>query len=178
MKDDSAALERYGLYNQNDVSSSSTSSTSSFSNLMRGFKNTWSTPKKSPPKRITLLASAEASAVVSDKLPSSTTFAPAKPAPRQQQQPTDESAVIASIQRISTDVLKRLHPEVQKYAQQVADGQESGQTYSMLSETLLQALLKLDGIEVNPEFQQARQERKNAIKAVTEVMDKVDALKG
>lgn len=141
MKDDSAALDRYGLYEPGDGNPRQQSKKpSSFSNLMRGFTNTW-TPKKSAPKHITLVCSPDATANVSDRLPSSTTYAPAKPA---QRQPTAESDVIASIQRISTDVLKRLHPDLQRYARQVADGEESGQTYSMLSETLLQALLKLD----------------------------------
>lgn len=174
MKDDNAALERYGLYEPGDGNPKKSSSP--FSSLMRGFSTSWMPPKKSPPKHITLMSSPDASATVSDRLPS-TTFSGAKQPARPQQPQIDESSVVQNIARISTDVLTRLQPDIDRYGELCSKGEPTGHLYSMLSETLLQALLKLDGLEVNSEWQQARAQRKQAVKDVQAALDLVDGHK-
>lgn len=49
------------------------------------------------------------------------------------------------------------------------------QSHARLSELLLQGLLRLDGIEIPPDLDGARQARKQAIKDVQRELDKVDA---
>jgi hypothetical protein len=46
-----------------------------------------------------------------------------------------------------------------------------------LSETLMQALIALDGVDCPPDFQTARLKRKQAVKICQELMDRVDQAK-
>ncbi|KAI8880575.1 hypothetical protein K501DRAFT_335303 [Backusella circina FSU 941] len=46
-----------------------------------------------------------------------------------------------------------------------------------LSETLMQALITLDGVDCPPDFQTARLKRKEAVKMCQELMDRVDQVK-
>jgi ribosomal protein L12E/L44/L45/RPP1/RPP2 len=46
-----------------------------------------------------------------------------------------------------------------------------------VSEMLLQALLKLDSYDIDARWTEARKTRKEGIKSIQEVLDKVDAMK-
>jgi len=187
MKDDNAALERYGLYIPGDGNPTNKPK-SSFSNLMRGFTTPWM-PKRNPPKHITLVSSPDSHAVVSDRLPTNsspnttttTTAAASSSAAADsannirsipQSSGPSEASILQNIDQVSKDVLTRLTPEIERYSRTKGD-----QLYRQLSETLLQALLRLDSINVNPEWSEARQARRQGVKDVQAALDRVDTIK-
>ncbi|GAA5936562.1 hypothetical protein JCM10213_000355 [Rhodosporidiobolus nylandii] len=104
----------------------------------------------------------------------------------------DEPTVQRRIKEISQDRLAELEPKVaqveayiaqekKKRAGETVEGEELSppqpRTLLFLSETLLQGLLRLDSIEVPSTYAGARAERKEAVKRVQAVLDRVDAAK-
>ncbi|GAA6005687.1 BAG family molecular chaperone regulator [Rhodotorula paludigena] len=101
-----------------------------------------------------------------------------------------EEALRARIREIAGSKLDELEPQVKQVEAwleqaRAAEGGEGGaerpappqRTLLFLSEVLLQGLLKLDAIEIPGGYADARKERKEAVKRVQGVLDRVDAAK-
>jgi len=102
-----------------------------------------------------------------------------------------QESIQKKIKQISTEKLAELEPQVtqvegwitQKKAEPPVEGEEkkSGgpppRILLYLSEILLQGLLKLDSIEIPSGYEDARKERKEAVRQVQDVLDRVDRAK-
>jgi hypothetical protein len=183
LRDDRQSLADYRLYDE-DPSRGSESSASSrlggFSTLLRGFS--WAPPRSRPPKRLLMIGSPETQASVSD-LPqssssNSTSTAP-PPAQKSFKAPIlDERGALERLQQIKA-LLDPLEPRVAALERDSTSLKpaEVAQSKGMLSETLLQVLLKFDSIDVQGEWAQARAERKAGVKEVQALLDRLDAVK-
>lgn len=195
LKDDLAPLSSYGLVNDAPESSSD-------SNARMSFWDTWSFRSTSTRKlkKLVMLGSKDVSARVDDRLatrsdllrPGSEEIVPPKP------QETEEQ-VVARIQETAKTKLAELEPMIQHVEKYIT--QESGdappktsgpdeeattpipvetpnpRALIFLSEALLQALLKLDSIDIPGGYEQARAERKQGVKTLQAALDRVDELK-
>ena len=175
MKDNSATLAQYGLYDKPEPKQST------FSSLMRNFI---SSPKPPPASRITMIGSPETQAFVSDRNATATANANASGStsqlPPRSGSPVqaDESTTLATISRIQSDAISRHQPQIDQLEQSIDAGTKpSSQSFSIVSETLLQALLQLDSVNVRSEWTEARAARKAAVKAVQALLDRVDQVK-
>ncbi|GAA6061328.1 hypothetical protein JCM10212_003218 [Sporobolomyces blumeae] len=113
-----------------------------------------------------------------------------------------EQEISNKIRQISTEKLRELEPQVAQVESWIAQqrdeqgggadaraGEHGGggggsgtgapppRILLYLSEVLLQGLLKLDGIEIPSTYADARKERKEAVKQVQDVLDRVDRAK-
>lgn len=101
-----------------------------------------------------------------------------------------EEVIQKKIKQISTEKLAELEPQVtqvegwitQKKSEPPIEGEEKKagpppRILLYLSEILLQGLLKLDSIEIPSGYEDARKERKEAVRQVQEVLDRVDRAK-
>lgn len=145
----------------------------------------WGLSSSSKPRelKITMIGSKHTQATVSDRLPSRS----AESQQRQQQQSAppppaalDEPRVIAQIDSLVKSTIEKVEPSLETLNTVPASPEEKAkqkQNHLYLSEMLLQALLKLDGFEVDSKWTQARSARKEGIKKVQSILDRVDAAK-
>ena len=105
-----------------------------------------------------------------------------------------EETIQKRIKQISTEKLQELEPQVTQVEGWIVDQKKEKETTRSqggeekkagppprillyLSEILLQGLLKLDSIEIPSGYENARKERKEAVKKVQDVLDRVDRAK-
>ncbi|GAA5872993.1 hypothetical protein JCM16303_006908 [Sporobolomyces ruberrimus] len=103
-----------------------------------------------------------------------------------------EETIQKRIKQISTEKLQELEPQVTQVEGWIVDQKKERETQAegekkpagppprillYLSEILLQGLLKLDSIEIPSGYENARKERKEAVKQVQDVLDRVDRAK-
>lgn len=183
LKDDLAPLSSYDLVDSDPTAGDSDAPTS--------FWDSWSFRSTSTRKlkKLVLLGSKTTSAVVNDHLsarrdlllPGSEEVVPPKPV-------EDEATVISKINVISTSKLDELRPMIKGVEDYLADLQgEKGadepapapnpRALIFVSEALLQALLKLDSIDIQSGYTEARTARKQGVKVLQAELDKVDGLK-
>ncbi|GAA5975284.1 hypothetical protein JCM11641_005918 [Rhodosporidiobolus odoratus] len=168
----------------------------------RSFWDSWSfagrSGSKKKLKKLVMLGSKDVSARVDDRLSTRKDLQDlaaaetAAPSSSSEAKVDDEATVQRRIKEIAEDRLTDLEPkvgQVEAYIQQVQKKRRGeaveeeelsapqSRTLLFLSETLLQALLRLDSIEVPGSFAQARADRKEAVKRVQSVLDRVDAAK-
>lgn len=153
-----------------------------------GLGNSPASGKKVRELKITLVGSPKTAAAVSDQAASSragaskasTTSAAAgkRPAPEASAPALDEPRVAAQIDSLVNNTLTKLRPDLQGlFSLPIEQARQEKQKHLYLSEMLLQTLLKLDGFEVDPRWTEARKVRKEGIKKVQGILDRVDAIK-
>lgn len=159
-----------------------------------GLGNTPAAGKKNQEIKITMIASKDASAVVRDRgdegsssqtsnndNPTNQSALRQQPAggKKASQQSLDEPRVIAQIDAIVTNTLDKLKGDIENQLQEQPSGtdRELHKQYLMVSEVLLQALMKLDGFEIDSSWTEARKARKEAIRKVQSLLDQIDAAK-
>jgi hypothetical protein len=169
-----------------------------------GLGNTPAAGKKNTELKITMIASKDASAVVRDRGDAADNTGAqgrngdeeasergAIPASRQQQQAAhhqsktatqeslDEPRIVEKIESLVKNTFDKLQPSIDTVLQPKAGetAKEVHKTYLMVSEILLQTLMKLDGFEIESQWTEARKARKEGIRKVQELLDKVDAAK-
>lgn len=160
-----------------------------------GLGNTPAAGKKNQEIKITMIASKDASAVVRDrgdeashsregesireKAVPAAAAASRQSGQKQTRQTLDEPKVVAQIQAIVTNTLEKLKEPIENvlHPQASSTDREVNKEYLMVSEVLLQALMKLDGFEVDSSWTEARKARKEAINQVQGLLDKIDAAK-
>ncbi|KAG6812024.1 hypothetical protein H0H92_004686 [Tricholoma furcatifolium] len=81
-----------------------------------------------------------------------------------------ERNVLSSIQSELSSVNTSLKPDLDAFLLAPTDQKE----HTRLGELLLQALLRLDGIAPEPAWEQARRERKDAVRQVQDMLDRLD----
>jgi hypothetical protein len=193
LKDDLAPLSSYGLVDDAPESASDAPTRTSF-------WDNWSFRSAGTRKlkKLVMLGSKDVSARVDDRLatrsdllrPGSEEVVPPKA------QETEEQ-VVARIHATAKTKLAELEPMIEHVEAYIA--QESGtqapakttdasgqpaaveapnpRALIFLSEALLQALLKLDSIDIPGGYEQARAERKQGVKTLQAALDRVDELK-
>lgn len=155
-----------------------------------GLGNSPASGKKVRELKITLVGNPKTAAVVSDRSaasngqasPASTgsSLAAGKrpAADAQSNSALDEPRVIAQIDSLVQNTLTKLRPELQGlFSLPIEQARQEKQKHLYLSEMLLQTLLKLDGFEVDSRWTEARRVRKEGIKKVQGILDRVDAIK-
>lgn len=103
--------------------------------------------------------------------------APKQPPPTLQR---SEQSVVATIESEMNGVRNNLAPSLEAFAsylehtgqQPISPAHEK--EHARLGELLLQSLLRLDGITTEGEWEDARRERKGAVKEVQELLDRLD----
>ncbi|KAJ7647188.1 BAG domain-containing protein [Roridomyces roridus] len=103
--------------------------------------------------------------------------APPQQQPQSKQAPPvrSEQAVISTIHSELATVRKELSPGVEQLLAAPRDPQQGkSKEHLRLSELLLQALLRLDAIITDGEWETARKERKAAVKEVQALLDRLD----
>ncbi|GAA5852776.1 hypothetical protein JCM8547_004680 [Rhodosporidiobolus lusitaniae] len=198
LKDDLAPLSSYQLVDADP----SPESAFADSSKPKSFWDSWSFTGRSESnkklKKLVMLGSKDVSARVDDRL---TTRKDLKDlaaaessagATQAEAKVDDEETVQRKIRETATDRLAELEPRVAQVEAYIAqqqkrkaggavEGEELSapqpRTLLFLSETLLQGLLRLDSLEIPGTYTQARAERKEAVKRVQSVLDRVDAAK-
>ncbi|TFK44356.1 hypothetical protein BDQ12DRAFT_640922 [Crucibulum laeve] len=94
--------------------------------------------------------------------------------PPTQPQPRSEQSIIATIQSELNHVRSELTPAVQKFLITLPNTPNQEKEHTRLGEMLLQSLLRLDGITTNHDWEDARRERKEAVREVQGMLDRVD----
>ncbi|GAA97017.1 uncharacterized protein L969DRAFT_234557 [Mixia osmundae IAM 14324] len=198
-KDDAATMAQLGLVD--GPSSKAQVEEPNFSSLMKGWGaaiGLYNDGKKKKEKRITLIAAAEASGRVSDR-PEGVAGQGSVATSGRKSAARDEPTLVQSIKAISDDATQRLETQIvelegsasghpvaisaDRLASPAHEDSRPGtpsQTVPLhvrLSEALLQILLKLDSVDVPPEWQEARLARKNAVREVQSKLDRVDRAK-
>ncbi|GAA5844041.1 hypothetical protein JCM11251_003007 [Rhodosporidiobolus azoricus] len=199
LKDDLAPLSAYQLVDTDEASADG-----SVESRPKSFWDSWSFTGKSGSKKklkkLVMLGSKDVSARVDDRLTNRKDLADLAAAETASSaaggaaeiKVDDEPTVQRRIKEISTDRLAELEPRVTQVEAYIAqeqkkkvggtvEGEELAppqqRTLLFLSETLLQGLLRLDSIEIPGTYAGARVERKDAVKRVQALLDRVDAAK-
>ena len=155
-----------------------------FRNLLNkwGLGNSAAAGKKPRELRITMIGSKSTSAIVSDRLPG--TSAPSVPQhkpPSLAASALDEPRVVAQIDSLVNNTLSKLKPSLDNILAVAKSSQPAPeavkQQHAYVSEMLLQALLKLDSFDIEVSWTDARRARKEGIRSVQNVLDKVDAIR-
>jgi hypothetical protein len=103
------------------------------------------------------------------------------PGPPSKEVPTKptESSILSSIQSELSRVRNSLIPPLDSFTESVTAGktprEELKQEHTRLGELLLQSLLKLDALTPEIEWEQARMQRKAAVKEVQALLDRLDS---
>ncbi|KAG6842138.1 hypothetical protein C0991_001631 [Blastosporella zonata] len=82
----------------------------------------------------------------------------------------DERSILAIIKSELSAVRTSLQPSLDTFLQNPTNQKE----HARLGELLLQSLLRLDGIVVDPAWELARKDRKDAVREVQDMLDRVD----
>lgn len=206
LKDDLLPLSAYGLTDDDepagteDAEEGKKSFWDSWALMGRG-------GAKKKVKKLVMLGSKDVSARVDDRLSqrkdladlaaqsSSTSSGEGGSGGAEEKKVDSEEAVQRRIREISTQKLDELEPQVKQVESWLAQEQTRRstspsasaedpdapapprRTLLYLSEVLLQGLLKLDSIEIPSGYAEARRERKEAVRRVQEVLDRVDSAK-
>lgn len=192
MKDDLAPLSAFGLVDDEEVAPETSSAPTSF-------WDSWSFRSSKPSrklKKIVMLGSKDVSAVVDDRLRTRPDLLlPGSEEVTATKAQEDEPAIIKQIQDAADVKLAELEPMIQSVEsfikQNESGASTSGQqpptasddaapnprTLVFVSEALLQALLKLDSIDIPSSYADARAERKKGVKTLQAALDRVDSLK-
>ncbi|KAJ7287794.1 BAG domain-containing protein [Mycena rebaudengoi] len=103
---------------------------------------------------------------------------PQQPRPPTKQKPAapvrTEQSIISTIQTELANVRTELSPAVDQLLASSRQNDKKSKEHIRLSELLLQALLRLDAITTEGEWEAARLERKAAVKEVQTLLDKLD----
>ncbi|GAA6044385.1 hypothetical protein JCM8097_006572 [Rhodosporidiobolus ruineniae] len=203
LKDDLAPLSAYQLVDADDAATSADAGEGKPKSFWDSWSFTGRSGSKKKLKKLVMLGSKDVSARVDDRLSQrkdlqdlaaaeSASGAAGGGAPSEPKAVDDEPTVQRRIKEISTDRLAELEPRVAQVEAYIAqeqkrkrgeavEGEELSapqqRTLLFLSETLLQGLLRLDSIEIPGTYAGARAERKEAVKRVQQVLDRVDAAK-
>jgi len=102
-----------------------------------------------------------------------------RPPPPPKPEPKTEQSTINAIRTELAHVSSKIQPDVTTFLQYLRSPtppaqSQLRQTHAMLGELLLQSLLKLDSI-IPGEWEEARKERKVAVKQVQKLLDDLDA---
>ena len=157
------------------------------SSSLRGLLSKWglgNSPvagKRSRELKVTLIGSAQTGSRVTDHLaqagPASGSGS-ARQKQAAQQQPLDEARIVAQIDSLVSSTLSRLKPDLdQLFSLPLEEATLLKRKQVYLSEMLLQTLLKLDGFEIDSRWTDARKARKEGIRSIQDMLDRVDAIK-
>ncbi|KAG0142480.1 hypothetical protein CROQUDRAFT_662495 [Cronartium quercuum f. sp. fusiforme G11] len=194
MKDDLAPLSAYQNFQSDDdpTHESDRRIRSSFwSGILSGVRR-----NQRPMMRIRMVGSAETRGVVSDR-PGSHPTAPSDLRPRPTQAlnsapVVDESSLRSKIRALTEQTVQNTLPQVEQLEQEpnsltespleqssssTPNAQATSNLFAGLSEMLLQTLLKLDGFEIEPEWTEARAARKEGVRAVQALLERLDEAK-
>lgn len=122
---------------------------------------------------------------------SSASTAPASSAPKKKKQPetTSEPVLVEYITSLVSNLLDPLRPSVATFISQ-ADPRSTNKPahipkfdalqkeHARLSEMLLRGLLDLDGVEIQSGWTEARKERKEGVRVVQQMLNKIDEVWG
>ncbi|CAH7667226.1 hypothetical protein PPACK8108_LOCUS1625 [Phakopsora pachyrhizi] len=204
MRDDNAPLSSYHDDRQDDIDSSRGQSDGLFSRHM--FWGTFLSGLKKnqrQPMKIRMVGSRESRAVVTDRpdlqgnddlvvvLDPSTSYHH-EPLPV-----LDESGITSLIRELTQSAIDKCLPRVEELERQKipqssdqatevanVDSQSAvkpvksvNDEFVFLSENLLQSLLKLDGVQIESDWSEARVARKEGVRAVQGLLDRLDGLK-
>lgn len=187
MKDDQAPLSAYRNIDdsQHDHDSAEDPSRPRFWNaLLSGIRKS-----QKPLMRIRMVGSGETRAVVSDR-PDLQPAPSAPPVPLATAAIVDQPSLASRIRTTTQQTLDQVFPQVEQLEglppptnpqpepESESDANPQNQRESIailtrfagLSETLLQALLKLDGFEIDVEWTEARAARKEGVRAVQSLL--------
>ena len=145
-----------------------------------GLGNSVAAGKKPRDLKITMIGSKDTQATVSDRLPGNASESKQLPA-QSSASPLDEPRVVAQIDSLVGSTLSKLKPSLDNIFSVAKSSQPAPeavkQQHAYVSEMLLQALLKLDGFDIEARWTDARKARKEGIRNVQGVLDKVDAIR-
>lgn len=204
MKDDNTPLSAF----QPEIDSQLDPAAQSSSPLTRSrlWNGIFSGNKKRqiPPMRIRMVGTKETRSIVSDRpdlQPTPTASLNLQPQASSNLQVMDEPRIISLIKELTKTTLDVNIPQIERYESMVqteSDGPNEASDegpsapqptqqvpaewksteLTGLSEMLLQALLKLDGFEIESEWTEARMARKEGVRAVQQLLDRLDRVKG
>lgn len=206
LKDDLAPLTSYNLIDESSLPSPDSSDdtpSEGKSSSSKSFWDSWSftgrnsSQQQKKLKKLIMLGSKDVSATVDDRLSSRKDLQELSKASAaggggvvEEKKVESEEVIQKKIKQISTEKLAELEPQVtqvegwitQKKSEPPIEGEEKKagpppRILLYLSEILLQGLLKLDSIEIPSGYEDARKERKEAVRQVQEVLDRVDRAK-
>ncbi|KAF8637998.1 hypothetical protein AX16_010630 [Volvariella volvacea WC 439] len=103
---------------------------------------------------------------------------PQAPIPAAAPPQNSQQSTISTIQSELAAVRKQLTPAVESFLVAIAQGppsQTHHKEHTRLGELLLQSLLRLDAIVPETQWEDARRERKTAVKEVQSLLDRLDA---
>lgn len=167
MKDDNAPLKAYRLYPDQEEAQEPPRNSGTFGSLMRSFKDSWGviqSTARPPPKRILLRASPDAIKAQSFKA-------------QAEKAAETESGLVERITETKQSAVGPFLPKFES-VEQTPPADRKEQDLLILSEGLLQAMLKLDGIDIpSSEWTEARKCRKESIKMVQSYLDRVDNMR-
>lgn len=157
------------------------------SSSLRGLLSKWglgNSPvagKRSRELKVTLIGSAQTGSRVTDHLAQAGSASGSGSARQKQtaaQQPIDEARIVAQIDSLVSSTLSRLKPDLdQLFSLPLEEATLLKRKQVYLSEMLLQTLLKLDGFEIDSRWTDARKARKEGIRSIQGMLDRVDAIK-
>ncbi|KAM0748888.1 hypothetical protein T439DRAFT_340190 [Meredithblackwellia eburnea MCA 4105] len=200
LKDDLAPLSSFNLVYTDPAATTDDSSSSS----TPSFWDSWSfksSSKKSKVKKLVMLGTKEVSARVDDKLATRSDLRNMEEQVQVEKPRDDEPTVISKIDALVKNAVTEWEPKIgdlEAYLKQrqAASGEAAGKKAdpeadpeeveaqieapnprlpAMLSEVLLQSLLKLDSIDIPSTYTSARKERKDAVRSLQGCLDRVDA---
>ncbi|BGP32791.1 hypothetical protein JCM10296v2_004575 [Rhodotorula toruloides] len=207
LKDDLSPLSAYGLIDDDESAASDGAEEGSKKSFWDSWALMGRGGAKKKVKKLVMLGSKDVSARVDDRLSqrkdladlaaqsSSSSAGEGATAGGEEKKVDSEEAVQRRIREISTQKLDELEPQVrqveswlgQEQTRRASSPSASAEdpdapapprrTLLYLSEVLLQGLLKLDSIEIPSGYAEARRERKEAVRQVQEVLDRVDSAK-
>ncbi|BGP00183.1 hypothetical protein RTG_01983 [Rhodotorula toruloides ATCC 204091] len=206
LKDDLLPLSAYGLVDDDESVASDGAEEGAKKSFWDSWALMGRGGAKKKVKKLVMLGSKDVSARVDDRLSqrkdladlaaqSSSSAGEGVSGGAEEKKVDSEEAVQRRIREISTQKLDELEPQVKQVESWLAQEQTRRasfpsisaedpdapapprRTLLYLSEVLLQGLLKLDSIEIPSGYAEARRERKEAVRRVQEVLDRVDSAK-
>jgi len=205
MKDDSAPLSAYQPEVDSQLDPGGESSSPLTRSRLWGGIFSGNKKRQIPPMRIRMVGAKETRSIVSDRpdlKPTPTSnFHPPPLQAASDLQALDQPRVISLINELTQKTLTENSPRVERYEGMLAsrgDGPDASAPpegpsdtpitphvhpqwdpteIAGLSEMLLQALLKLDGFEIESEWTDARLARKEGVRAVQQLLDRLDRVK-
>ncbi|KAH9814923.1 hypothetical protein DFH28DRAFT_969799 [Melampsora americana] len=193
MREDSTPLSAYHqgeLLNDEESDMNSAQNRSSFwSGILGGIKRS-----KRPLMKIRMIGSAESRGYVIDrpdlenrqvnKETHSSLENLARSTSTSHQPIMNETNSITNIRALTDETILNIKPKVEELEESIKSNEENQSLnpnqlnqFTTLSEMLLQSLLKLDGFEIDVEWNEARSARKESVKIVQTLLDRLDQAK-
>ncbi|MBW0478492.1 hypothetical protein O181_018207 [Austropuccinia psidii MF-1] len=199
MKDDSTPLSVYqaqieGCFDRNDEKPGPFTRSGFWSSIISGLKKS-----QTPPMKIRMVGSKDTHAVVSDRPDLKVSSSMSNEDLTKESSPSiilDESSVILRIKNLTEQVLRDSTPKVENYERFVStqikptasedpraspsslvQTEPASNEFECLSEVLLQTLLQFDGFDVESGWTEARAARKEGVRAVQSLLDRLDQTK-